>query len=429
MKKLLSILIAIALMLSLSVTAFAAEEPTLYVAGVAVTSDNLEINSADNGAITGSATYDPDTKTLTLDNFSYTGKGYHYAGNVYALIYSQNIDLKIVLKGTNTLAGADMYQEGIIIENGSLTFADSDEENVTGSLKLTASYPVISLDNGSLSVENVNLTVINTLSPTGNPGDATFVNGNILISNSDVTAISGDSDGDDIPEEGATFGIITTGSISVANSTVSAIGYAAGIWAGSLSVANSTVTAAGNLLAMAYINTDECLVPTITGDHIVYAGDDAASATEADASAAATYENSYVRIEPAELEPETQTTTVTYQVDPTFTVTIPATVALGETATIKAENVVVAKGKQVEVTLTNANDFKVTTPQGASLTYTVKNGETTVNEGDTVLTVNPDNGKSGETTLTFTTPETVKFAGDYTGTFTFTIAVNPAVNN
>ena len=121
--------------------------------------------------------------------------------------------------------------------------------------------------------------------------------------------------------------------------------------------------------------------------------------------------------------------TVEYNVDPTFTVTIPSTVALGETATIKAENVVVAKGMQVEVALTNANGFTVATPQGASLTYTVKNGETIVNEGDTVLTVNPDNGKTGETTLTFTTPETVKFAGDYTGTVTFTIAVNTAVNN
>ena len=36
MKKLLSILIAIALMATMSVTAFAVEEPTLYVAGVAV---------------------------------------------------------------------------------------------------------------------------------------------------------------------------------------------------------------------------------------------------------------------------------------------------------------------------------------------------------------------------------------------------------
>ena len=174
----------------------------LWVGGVQVTSankDDIVVPDAN-----GSATYDPDTKTLTLNNFSYTGEGYNFAGNVYALIYSPDIDLKIVLKGTNTLAGADMYQEGIIIENGSLMFANSDEENVTGSLKLTAGYPVISLDNGSLSVENVNLTVINTQSPTGNPGEAIFVTGDISITNSDVTAISGDSDGDDIPEEGAT---------------------------------------------------------------------------------------------------------------------------------------------------------------------------------------------------------------------------------
>ena len=120
---------------------------------------------------------------------------------------------------------------------------------------------------------------------------------------------------------------------------------------------------------------------------------------------------------------------ISFNVDPTYTVTIPATVALGETATIKAENVVVPKGKQVEVALTDANGFTVATPQGAELGYTVKNGETTVNEGDTVLTVNPDNGKTGQTTLKFVAPETAQFAGDYTGTVTFTIAVNSAENN
>ena len=116
-------------------------------------------------------------------------------------------------------------------------------------------------------------------------------------------------------------------------------------------------------------------------------------------------------------------TTVTYNVEPTYTVTIPATVALGETATIKAENVVVAKGKQVEVVLTNANGFTVATPQGAELGYTVKNGVTTVNEGDTVLTVNPTSGKTGSASLTFSATEEVKFAGDYTATLVFTIAV------
>ena len=127
--------------------------------------------------------------------------------------------------------------------------------------------------------------------------------------------------------------------------------------------------------------------------------------------------------------PSKRSVTVEYNVDPTYTVTIPATVALGEIATIKAENVVVPKGKQVEVTLTNANGFKVKTEQGAELGYTVTKDEVAVAEGDTVLTVNPDNSKTGETTLKFVAPETPQFAGDYTGTVTFTIAVSTAENN
>ena len=117
---------------------------------------------------------------------------------------------------------------------------------------------------------------------------------------------------------------------------------------------------------------------------------------------------------------------VRYQVAPTYTVTIPATVTLGETAKIEVENVVVEKGKQVEVALTNANDFKVATPEGAELTYTVKNGEAEVAEGDTVLAVNPKDGTTGETTLSFVAPTTIQYAGKYEGTVTFTVAVKDA---
>ena len=120
---------------------------------------------------------------------------------------------------------------------------------------------------------------------------------------------------------------------------------------------------------------------------------------------------------------------ITHDIAPTFTVTIPATVTLGEAATISAENVVLAHGEQVEVSLANANGFKVKTEQGAVLTYTVTKDETAVNEGDTVLTVNPTSGKTGETTLKFVAPGAAQFAGDYTGTVTFTIAVNSAENN
>ena len=117
---------------------------------------------------------------------------------------------------------------------------------------------------------------------------------------------------------------------------------------------------------------------------------------------------------------------VTYTVAPTFTVTIPASVTLGEDATISAENVVVPKGKQVEVSIAEANGFKATTPEGAEITYTVKNGEDAVAEGETVLAVNPKDGKTGSTTLSFGAPETSQYAGTYTGTATFTVAVKDA---
>ena len=124
--------------------------------------------------------------------------------------------------------------------------------------------------------------------------------------------------------------------------------------------------------------------------------------------------------------PQEGSIAVSYQVAPTYTVTIPATVTLGENAKIEVENVVVVKGKQVEVALTNANDFKVATPEGAELTYTVKNGEAEVAEGDTVLAVNPKDGTTGETTLSFVAPTEIQYAGKYEGTVTFTVAVNPA---
>ncbi len=122
-------------------------------------------------------------------------------------------------------------------------------------------------------------------------------------------------------------------------------------------------------------------------------------------------------------DPKEGSIAVSYKVVPTYTVTIPATVTLGETAKIEVENVVVEKGKQVEVALTNANDFKVATPEGAELTYTVKNGEAEVAEGDTVLAVNPADGTTGEITLSFVAPTTIQYAGKYEGTVTFTVAV------
>lgn len=119
--------------------------------------------------------------------------------------------------------------------------------------------------------------------------------------------------------------------------------------------------------------------------------------------------------------------TVEFVSAPTYIVTIPATVELGGTAEIKAENVVVEKGSQVEVKLTDTNEadnsFKLKSDEGAELAYTVNDGTNDISVGDTVLTVNPDNSNTGTANLSFVKQGSEAYAGAYKGTVTFTISV------
>ena len=118
---------------------------------------------------------------------------------------------------------------------------------------------------------------------------------------------------------------------------------------------------------------------------------------------------------------------VTYTVNPTYTVTIPENVTIGTDGTektVSAEGVVVEKGKYVSVTLAENNNFTVKTIEGAELTYTVTKGEETVAPGGEILAVNPQDSKTGTATITFDIDESaIKYAGTYTGSATFTIAV------
>ena len=118
-------------------------------------------------------------------------------------------------------------------------------------------------------------------------------------------------------------------------------------------------------------------------------------------------------------------TTVTYSVAPTYTVTIPTDVTIdGNSTTISAENVVVEKGQYVSVTLAENNDFTVKTAEGAELAYTVTANGENVAPGDELLAVNPADSAAGTATVTFDIDESaIKYAGTYTGSATFTIAV------
>ena len=133
-------------------------------------------------------------------------------------------------------------------------------------------------------------------------------------------------------------------------------------------------------------------------------------------------------------DPKTGGTTVNYQVDPVYTVVIPETVTLGNTAVTEQiniygatadDNVVIGKTQKVNVALTaSANDFKVKTADGDEVAYTV-NDKNAVADLTTVAECTAAEGKKN-TDITFTKTGTAAYAGTYTDTLTFTIGVEAA---
>lgn len=125
--------------------------------------------------------------------------------------------------------------------------------------------------------------------------------------------------------------------------------------------------------------------------------------------------------------PDQRGMNVTYTVDPTYTVTIPETVTIGTDGTektVSAEGVVVEKGKYVSVALAADNTFTVKTAEGAELPFTVTANGDAVAAGGEILAVNPADSAAGTATITFDIDETaIQYAGTYTGSATFTIAV------
>lgn len=127
-RKLFAFLLSLALLLGLlpgmSLTAYAAAAYNLWVGGVQVTSDNLIIDNSDSTAINGSATYDPEAHTLTLENFSYTGPG-HSDGEEGGGIDCREGNLTIVLVGNNSITKKDDsdidYSHGIYFHGSTLT--------------------------------------------------------------------------------------------------------------------------------------------------------------------------------------------------------------------------------------------------------------------------------------------------------------------
>ena len=127
-----------------------------------------------------------------------------------------------------------------------------------------------------------------------------------------------------------------------------------------------------------------------------------------------------------------ETMEVTYVQAPSYTVTIPERVELDKDEAVEsyitAENIILDSGKSVVVKLSAAEDgtnpFTVKTAEGASTTYTLSNKTGVLSVGDTAaaFTAGDPSGTYSEK-LTFSAPQSVSYAGLYTGTLTFNVSV------
>ena len=141
-KKLFAILLSIVMVAGLLPTvAFAAENYDLYVNGEQFTSEKLSIACGE-----GTASYDPNTKTLTLNNAAITNGGKSDESPKYGIRVVGDTDLTIKLSGTNS----------ITLDNGGGIFADgsSDNYNIIGNGKLTINvkWDALYTLNGNISI-------------------------------------------------------------------------------------------------------------------------------------------------------------------------------------------------------------------------------------------------------------------------------------
>ena len=124
-------------------------------------------------------------------------------------------------------------------------------------------------------------------------------------------------------------------------------------------------------------------------------------------------------------------TELSFNVDPTYTVTIPATVELQkveDNGTVTYENdytltaqagVRLKKGEYIEVTV--ASDFEMTTTEGATLAYTITAEDAAVATGGVVAEFETD--KNAQSTTIHIAANDPDFAGEYKDTVTFTLTV------
>ena len=119
----------------------AAQSLNLYVNGEQFTSEKLSISCGE-----GTATYDPDTNTLTLNNATITNGGKSDESPKYGIRVIGDTDLTIKLSGTNS----------ITLDNGGGIFADGNSDNYNiigeGKLSIDVKWDALYTLNGNINI-------------------------------------------------------------------------------------------------------------------------------------------------------------------------------------------------------------------------------------------------------------------------------------
>ena len=197
-KRILGMLLAIVMATGLvPVSAFASEGDgdgyQLWVGGEQFNENKLTINGT-----SGTATYDPDTNTLTLANYAYEGEEYENA----AIRYKGSIPLYFDLVGNSTLQttaeiGLRSSGDVLLSGDGSLT-VDSGELGIFVNGDLTFDGGAITIRTGSYGVYATNVTVnggqLTATSTTDANGGGLFAMNTVAITGGSV-AVTGSFDG------------------------------------------------------------------------------------------------------------------------------------------------------------------------------------------------------------------------------------------
>lgn len=221
----------------------AAEKPTvLYVDGVNI------MSSGNAGAVAG-VSYDKETGTLTLDNAAVT-KGYAFSG--YSVGICTDGDLKMILKGNNTIDMSNATNGAICVTMGNLSIEGD------GSLKGTSFLGFDSEKN--LNVKDCSLAV-NTTS------FSYYSTDNMTFSNCSVTGKA----------TGHWCVVVLGGDFRADNSTVTVSGIDGIICNyGNMTLSGSNVAASGSedgLGAYGYVIVESGNVSATGGEAAIFAGE------------------------------------------------------------------------------------------------------------------------------------------------------------